>query len=79
MGASGSGAARPGPAPNRAAVWSHWAWTAELGQSTSDRWPRRRTISMASSVLPDPGGATRWVERRPASRSRSNASSASSW
>src|SRR6478736_3525275 len=52
---------------------------AEFGTSTSARFPSRRTISIPSSVLPEPGGATMCVRRRPSRRSSSNASSASSW
>ena len=47
--------------------------------STSARSPSRRTISMPSSVLPEPGGATMCVRRRPCRRSSSNASRASTW
>src|SRR6476660_1315718 len=52
---------------------------AEFGTSTSARFPSRRTISIPSSVLPEPGGATMCVRRRPSRRSSSNAASASSW
>src|SRR3954447_8015657 len=36
---------------------------AELGASTSAGEPIRRASSTPSSVLPDPGGATKWVRR----------------
>ena len=76
--APGAAATSPAGAPNAAPACTHWAWIAEFGASTSAGAPIRRRISKPSRVLPEPGGATRCVLRRPAARSASNASSASS-
>jgi hypothetical protein len=57
----------------------HWRWIVWVGQSTSAGEPIRRTISRPTIVLPEPGGATSSVRSRSASRSASNASSASCW
>ena len=65
--------------PNWRTARGHCICTALLGVSTSARRPTRRTSSTPSSVLPDPGGATMWVLRRPASRSRSKAAMAAFW
>ena len=78
-GAPGAAATVPAGTPNASPVRVHCSWIAELGASTSAGEPSRRRISKPSSVLPEPGGATRCVDVRPAARSRSNASSASRW
>ena len=82
IGNAGSGPARRAMsdgAPNWRTVRGHCICTALLGVRTSARRPTRRTSSTPSSVLPDPGGATMWVRRRPASRSRSKAAMAAFW
>ena len=66
-------------APNWRTARGHCIWTALLGVSTSARRPTRRTSSTPTSVLPEPGGATMWVRRRPAARSRSKAAMAAFW
>ena len=60
----------PAAAPNASPVRVHCAWIAEFGASTRAGSPSRRRISNPSSVLPDPGGATRCVECVPARRGR---------
>ena len=65
--------------PNLRSVRGHCICTALFGVSTSARRPIRRTSSTPTSVLPEPGGATMCVRRRPAARSRSKAAMAAFW
>jgi hypothetical protein len=69
----------PPQQPMMGTAASHCPWMAELGARTRAGTPRRRTTSIPSRVLPDPGGATRCVLRLPARRSASKASSARAW
>ena len=82
IGNAGSGPAtraRSAGDPNCRSARGHCICTALLGASTSARRPIRRTSSTPTSVLPDPGGATMCVRRRPAARSRSKAAIAAAW